>query len=65
MAVIKVMQKDGSYVYITPNGKYDDTGIKADISNIKTDLGTAELTTTDKTVKGAINEVNTQFESIA
>ena len=43
---------------------YDDTAIKADIMNIKTDLGTTELTTTDKTIKGAVNEVNTKIENI-
>lgn len=37
---------------------YDDTEIKTDINTIKTDLGTEELTTTAKNVKGAINEVN-------
>lgn len=37
---------------------YDDTEIKTDITNIKTDLGTEELTTTAKDIKGAINEVN-------
>jgi hypothetical protein len=36
---------------------YDDTSIKADINNIKADLGTAELNTTAKDLKGAINEV--------
>lgn len=39
---------------------YDDTVIKNDIKNIKTDLGTAQLTTTAKDVKGAVNEVNSQ-----
>ena len=41
---------------------YDDTSIKTDINNIKTNLGTAQLTTTAKDVKGAINEVNTQYK---
>lgn len=44
---------------------YDDTGIKTDINTIKTDLGTEELTTTAKDVKGAVNEVNAQFKDIA
>ena len=39
---------------------YDDTQIKTDINTIKTDLGTEELTTTAKNVKGAVNEVNSQ-----
>ena len=43
---------------------YDDTKLKTDINTIKTDLGTVELTTTDKTVKGAINEVNAQYKDI-
>lgn len=44
---------------------YDDTEIKTDINTIKTDLGTEELTTTAKTVKGAVNEVATQYKDIA
>lgn len=35
-----------------------NTNMKTDIDSIKTDLGTAQLTTTAKDVKGAINEVN-------
>ena len=45
---------------IEVNG-YDDTQIKQDINSIKTKIGTEELTTTDKTIKGAINEVNTKI----
>ena len=44
---------------------YDDTEIKTDISTIKTDLGTEELTTTAKDVKGAVNEVAAQYKDIA
>lgn len=44
---------------------YDDTEIKTDINTIKTDLGTAQLTTTAKDVKGAVNEVNAQYKDIA
>ena len=44
---------------------YDDTKIKTDINTIKTDLGTEELTTTAKDVKGAVNEVNSQYKDIA
>lgn len=44
---------------------YDDTKLKTDINTIKTDLGTVELTTTNKDIKGAINEVNTQYKDIA
>lgn len=43
---------------------YDDTEIKTDINTIKTDLGTEELTTTAKDVKGAVNEVNSQYKDI-
>ena len=41
-----------------------DSTIKNDIANIKTDLGDEELTTTNKNVKGAINEVNAQYKDI-
>ena len=44
---------------------YDDTAIKADINNIKTDLGTGTLTTTAKDVKGAVNELDTQCKELA
>lgn len=44
---------------------YDDTEIKTDINTIKTDLGTEELTTTAKNVKGAVNEVAAQYKDIA
>ena len=44
---------------------YDDTAIKTDINTIKTDLGTEELTTTAKNVKGAVNEVAAQYKDIA
>ena len=43
---------------------YDDTKIKTDINTIKTDLGTEELTTTAKNVKGAVNEVAAQYKDI-
>lgn len=41
---------------------YDDTAIRNDITGIKTDLGTEELTTTAKNVKGAVNEVAAQYK---
>ena len=44
---------------------YDDTKIKTDINNIKTDLGTEELTTTSKKIKGAINELGSQIKEKA
>ena len=46
-------------------GSYDDAEIRADISGIKTTLGTEQLTTTSKTVKGAVNELNTKCKGIA
>ena len=45
------------------SGTIDPT-IKSDIANIKTDLGDEELTTANKNVKGAINEVNAQYKDI-
>ena len=44
--------------------KYVDD-IKTGIDGIKADLGTAQLTTTAKDVKGAVNEVNAQCKDIA
>ena len=41
-----------------------NTNMKTDINTIKTDLGTEELTTTAKTVKGAVNEVAAQYKDI-
>lgn len=43
---------------------YDDSDIKTNINNIKNNLGAVDLLTTDKTIKGAINEVNTQCKDI-
>lgn len=47
------------------SGGVVDPTIKSDIANIKDDLGDEELTTTNKNVKGAINEVNAQYKDIA
>ena len=55
------------YPYTSPDIVVDSTGesqttknnnMKTDIDKIKTDLGNAQLTTTVKDIKGAINEVN-------
>ena len=46
------------------NNGYDDTQIKQDIVNIKTEIGTEELTTTDQTIKGAVNEIDSQINAI-
>lgn len=43
--------------------KYVDD-IKTGIDGIKADLGTDELTTTAKDLKGAVNELNTQYKDI-
>lgn len=44
---------------------YDDTAIKNDINDIKSNIGTEVLTTTAEDLKGAINELNTQYKDIA
>jgi len=63
-----------NYPYTSPDIVIDSTGesqttkntnMKTDIDNIKTDLGTEELTTTAKNVKGAVNEVAAQYKDIA
>ena len=41
---------------------YDDTEVKTDINNIKTDLGTATLNTTAKDVKEAVDKKNKNTE---
>ena len=55
------------YPYTSPDIVIDSNGesqttknnnMRTDIDGIKTDLGTEELTTTAKNIKGAINEVN-------
>lgn len=61
------------YPYTSPDLVIDSAGesqttknnnMKTDIDGIKTDLGTEELTTTAKTVKGAVNEVAAQYKEI-
>lgn len=46
------------------SGGVIDPTIKNDIADIKGDLGTSELNTTAKDIKGAINEVNAQYKDI-
>ncbi len=62
------------YPYTSPDIVVDSTGesqttkntnMKTDIDSIKTDLGTEELTTNAKDVKGAVNEVVAQYKDIA
>ena len=63
---IKSLVNQGSTGGSSTGGEsYDDTAIKADIASIKTDLGTVQLTTTVKNIKGAINEVDAQCEDLA
>ena len=60
-------------IEVALQNSYDDTAIKTeietlkatDIAGIKTDIGTAQLTTTAQDLKSAINEVNTQCKDIA
>ena len=40
------------------------TELKQDVNNIKTELGTVALTTTNKTIKGGINEVNSRINTL-
>ena len=42
----------------------DTNTARQDISDIKSQIGTEELTTNAKEVKGAINEVNSQIKKI-
>ena len=44
---------------------YDDTAIKNDINDIKSNIGTEVLTTTATNLKGAVNEINSQCDDIA
>lgn len=49
----------------TINGKnIKDATARNDIANIKTELGTADLTTTNQTIKGGINEVNSRINTL-
>lgn len=52
---------DSKIKNIEANG-YDDTQIKEHIKNIKTEIGTEELTTTDQTIKGAVNEIDSKIK---
>lgn len=44
--------------------KYVDDNMKTTINSVKGDLGTEELTTTAKDLRGAVNELNTQYKDI-
>ena len=54
---------DSKIKNIEANG-YDDTKIKQEINDIKTEIGTEKLTTTDQTIKGAVNEIDLQIKDI-
>ena len=43
---------------------YDDTQLRQSINNIKTELGTVGLVTTNQTIKGGINEVNSRIDTL-
>lgn len=49
----------------TPSNDYEPSTKKYVDDKIKTDLGTSELTTNAKDIKGAVNELNTQYKDIA
>lgn len=61
------------YPYTSPDIVVDSTGesqttknnnMQTDINTIKTDLGTAQLTTTAQDIRGAVNEVVVQYKDI-
>lgn len=51
--------------YNPAHKKYVDDNMKTAINDVKGDLGTDELTTTAKDLRGAVNELNTQCKDIA
>lgn len=65
----EVLTKNNTHEY-TPTNDYNPAtkkyvdDIKTGIDGIKADLGTAQLTTNAKDVKGAVNEVNAQCKDI-
>lgn len=64
-----MFDKDNKFGFINNNENSNNNiegldNIKTDVNNIKTDLGDEELTTVNKNVKGAINEVNAQYKDI-
>lgn len=65
-----MFDKDNKFGFINNNENSNNNiegldKVKTDINNIKDDLGNEELTTTNKDIKGAINEVNAQYKDIA
>ena len=64
-----MFDKDNKFGFINNNENSNNNiegldKVKTDIADIKNDLGNEELTTTNKDVKGAINELNTQYKDI-
>ena len=64
-----MFDKDNKFGFINNNENSNNNiegldKVKADINNVKNDLGNEELTTINKDVKGAINELNTQYKEI-
>ena len=64
-----MFDKDNKFGFINNNESNNNNlegldNIKTDINNIKGDLGDEELTTVNKDIKGAINEVNAQYKDI-
>ena len=59
-----VLEEIDSKIKIIEANGYDDTQIKQHINNIKTEIGTKELTTIDQTVKGAVNEIDSKIKKI-
>ena len=64
-----MFDKDNKFGFISNNESNNNIEgldkVKTDLNNIKSDLGDKELTTTNKDIKGAINEVNAQYKDIA
>ena len=64
-----MFDKDNKFGFINNNESNNNIegldNIKTDIKNIKDDVGNEELTTTAKDLKGAINELDTQYKDIA
>lgn len=65
-----MFDKDNKFGFINNDNNNSNNNIegldkvKSDINNIKGDLGDEELTTTNKDIKSAINEVNAQYKDI-
>lgn len=56
------LEEIDSKIKIIEANSYDDAQIKQEINNIKTEIGTEELTATNQTIKGAITEIDSQIK---